>query len=111
MNEKDLDSQIRDLILIGQWDIAFHVFEQGCAKPCPRCGLVIPGQYARRSEKGFPDYFLVRGHRVVALEVKGTGGKLTDDQVICLELLRLTRKVEVYALWPEDSDFAVALLL
>ena len=115
MTEHDFDSQIQDLISIGQWDIAYHVFEQR--------------QYARRSEKGFPDYFLVRVQddlasftinwdnkveqnniRIVALEVKGTGGKLTDEQVICLEFLRLTGKVEVYALWPEDSDLAVEIL-
>ena len=96
MNEHDFDSQIQDLISIGSWDISYHVFEQG--------------RYARRTEKGFPDYFLVRGDRVMTLEIMGTDGKLTDDQVICLELLRLTRKIETYALWPEDSDLAVSIL-
>lgn len=92
MNEGDFDSQIRDMIKIGHWDIAYHTWS------------------ALHSGRGFPDWFLVRGHRVVALEIKGTNGKLTDDQVLCLELLRLTRKVESYALWPEDSDLAVNLL-
>ena len=96
MNEHDFDSQIKDLIAYGQWDIAYHVLEQGV--------------YAHRTQKGFPDWFLCRDDRIVVLELKGSSGKLTDDQVICLELLRLTRKVEVYVLWPEDSDLAIALL-
>ena len=92
MNENDFDSQIRDLIRLGRWDIAYHTFWSG------------------HSAKGFPDWFLVRGNRIVALEIKGTTGKLTDEQVACLEFLRLTCKVETYALWPEDADLAVGLL-
>ena len=92
MNEIAFDSQIRDLVKLGGWDVAYHTFWSG------------------HSAKGFPDWFLVRENRIVALEIKGTSGKLTDDQVMCLEFLRLTAKVETYALWPEDSDLAVEIL-
>ena len=92
MNEKDFDSQIRDMVKLYRWDFAYHTWN------------------AKHSAQGFPDWVLVRDRRIVALELKGTTGKLTDDQVICLEMLRLSGKVEVYALWPEDSDLAVEIL-
>ena len=92
MNEKAFDSQIRDMIKIGGWDIAYHTW------------------FSLHSAGGFPDWFLVRDNRMVALELKGSKGKLTDDQIICLETLRLTRKVETYVLWPDELDLAVAIL-
>ena len=91
MTEHDFDSQIRSLISLYGW-MGYRTW------------------ISIHSPKGFVDWFCVRGDRLVALELKGDKGKLTDDQVICLELLRLTRKIETYALWPEDSDLAVSIL-
>ena len=42
---------------------------------------------SRRSGAGFPDLFMVRGNRAVAIECKASKGRVTDDQRRWLQAL------------------------
>ena len=55
------------------------------------------------SDSGWPDLFLVRGHRAVALEVKSKRGRLGVEQMAWL--FALTRAgVEEHVVKPTDED-------
>ena len=60
---------------------------------------------------GWPDLFCLRPRdgRVLALELKGTGGTLTAAQTAYLETLNACGILAVAA-WPEDWDWLVELL-
>jgi len=92
MNEVDFESQLRDLIKLYQWDVAYHTHD------------------SRHSAQGFPDWVLIRGERAVILELKGSRGKLSDAQALMLEIMRLHGKFEVYAFWPEDADLLAEVM-
>lgn len=62
------------------------------------------------SEPGFPDLTLVRGDRLVFIEVKSGGGKVTRDQKKWLSALEQTG-VEVYVIRPASTLDAVEALL
>lgn len=53
--------------------------------------------------KGFPDTVLVRGPRIVFMELKRSGGKLTPEQIDWLDRLNQT-SAEVYLYYPKDFD-------
>lgn len=46
--------------------------------------------------KGFPDLVLVRGHRLLAIELKSARGTVTADQAAWLEVLRPVASVHVW---------------
>jgi len=60
---------------------------------------------------GWPDLVLVRerDRRIVFVELKAPGGKLTADQQRVLGILRAAG-AEVYTWWPADIDEAYAVL-
>jgi hypothetical protein len=66
--------------------------------------------YSKFSPSGFPDLFLVRGDRAVALEVKRMGGRATPDQDAWVADLN-EAGVEASVVWPSDEEFVVGLLL
>ena len=53
--------------------------------------------------EGWPNWFLFRPNRLVAVELKGTGGTLTLEQGACLEDLRAAG-TEAYCFWPEQRE-------
>lgn len=61
---------------------------------------------SRKSESGFPDCVLAKpGNpgRLIFAELKSARGKLTQEQVVWLDILRRTvPQVEVYTWWPAD---------
>lgn len=59
---------------------------------------------SRHSQKGFPDLVLIRPPRLVLAELKGTGGRLTPDQVVVLGMLKQCPGQEVHTWWPHDWD-------
>ncbi len=65
---------------------------------------------SRRSQPGFPDLILVRGSRMIAIELKVGRRKPTPAQIVWLEALRGIERVD--ALWarPEDWDMLIGLL-
>ena len=101
MNEHDFNSQITDLVKLGQWDIAYHVFEQE--------------RYARRTLKGFPDWLLVKTLEdgitiTLAVELKSEKGRLTAQQIKCLELLNKTEGIYSFVWIPSQIDEIVVVL-
>ena len=65
---------------------------------------------SRRSAPGFPDLIMVRGYRMIALELKVGRRKPTPEQLVWLAALRDVWQVD--ALWarPEDWDSLMELL-
>ena len=56
---------------------------------------------SRHSAKGFPDLCLVKGKRLLFLELKSERGKLTPEQVAWLNALH-EAGAETHAFWPRD---------
>ena len=65
---------------------------------------------SRRSVPGFPDLIMVRGYRMIALELKVGRRKPTPEQLVWLAALRDVWQVD--ALWakPDDWDSLMELL-
>lgn len=67
--------------------------------------LVYHTHDSRRSAAGFPDLVLLRGGRLMFVELKAAKGKLSDDQKTWLAALEGVAGVAVYcwraADWPE----------
>lgn len=79
IREKDLREQIRSLVKIYGWRMAFT-------------------QYSLRSPKGFPDLVLVRAPRLIFAELKSEVGKTTPEQDAWLaDLRRVEHNVAVAA--------------
>ena len=55
-----------------------------------------------RSQPGWPDLFMVRGDRLLAVELKTMKGKVSDEQEAWLAVLEATGKVET-EVWRPDS--------
>ncbi len=72
-------------------------------------GLIYHTYDSRRSAAGFPDLILCRPPRVVALECKRTGGKITTAQEEWIRALSASN-VEAYIVWPESMPFIASLL-
>ena len=72
--------------------------------------LVYHTHDSRRSQPGFPDLVMVRGYRLVALELKVGRRKPTPEQLLWLHALREVWQVD--ALWakPDDWDSLMELL-
>ena len=88
MKERDFSTQVTDLLLRFGWHF-YGVFEQR--------------SYARRTMKGFPDRVAWRPAtgQLIFIELKGTGGELTPDQMICHAQLRACGQT-VLTWWPDD---------
>lgn len=71
--EKEFLAQIIELAILTGW-LVHHVFEQR--------------QYARRTDKGFPDLVLVRPPRLLFVEAKSEKGKISPAQDEWLSKLR-----------------------
>jgi hypothetical protein len=82
---------VLDLARLNRW-ATFHPFD------------------SRRSASGWPDLALCRPPRLLLLELKREGGKLTEDQQRWLELLRQCPGVEVHCFRPADWDAIVKVL-
>ena len=65
---------------------------------------------SRRSTPGFPDLIMVRGYRMVCLELKVGRRKPTPEQLVWLAALKEVWQVD--ALWakPDDWDSLMELL-
>jgi len=59
---------------------------------------------SRRSAAGFPDLILVRGNRMLAIEVKGPRGRVSEAQQAWLELLNDVPGVHALVAYPDDWE-------
>lgn len=62
-----------------------------------------------KDTKGFPDFVMVRGYRVLFVEVKGDRGDVSDEQREWMRLLEFAGQ-RVYLWTPADMEEAVAVL-
>jgi hypothetical protein len=88
--EKDWQRTVIDYAKLKGWDLRYHT------------------QHSLGSAPGFPDWLLVRD-RVVFIELKGDGGKLSLYQGRWIEGLRAAG-AEVHVWWPSDWDDVVRVL-
>ncbi len=66
--------------------------------------LVYHVHDSRASAAGFPDLVAIRLSRVLFIETKAENGKLSREQAVWLDGLRLTGKCEVYLWRPHDME-------
>jgi hypothetical protein len=88
--ERDWSRTVIDYAKLRGWDLRYHT------------------QHSLGSDAGFPDWLLVRD-RVVFVELKGDGGKLSPHQTRWVEGLRAAG-AEVHVWWPSDWDDVVRAL-
>lgn len=96
LTERDWQRQVIELAQLHRWRVAH--FRPAQTKDGWRTPVEADG-------KGFPDLVLVRipGELIFA-ELKSDTGRLSDDQTIWLDLLRLVRGIDVYVWRPRDFD-------
>ena len=86
-------------------------FQQMVLNVARPCGWHTYHTYdSRRSDPGFPDLCLVRGERLLFVELKTVKGRLRDAQKDWLALLTKVPCVEVYLWRPTDWDAIVEIL-
>ena len=86
-------------------------FQQMVLNVARPCGWQTYHTYdSRRSDPGFPDLCLVRGERLLFVELKTVKGRLRDAQKDWLALLTKVPCVEVYLWRPTDWDAIVEIL-
>lgn len=83
INEASLQRQVIDLAHIYRWKVA-HFRGTRIQR---RDGSVYYATPVQADGAGFPDLILVRGERIVAVELKSARGRLSEDQEIWLGLL------------------------
>ncbi len=77
-------------------------FQQMITDRAEALGWLVYHTYdSRRSRAGFPDLFLCRGERAVAIEVKSQRGRVSAAQQDWLAALGKTR-IETYLIRPSD---------
>lgn len=86
--ERDFQKQVIDLARTCGW-MVYHAYAQGS----------ILG--SRAIDRGFPDLILARDGECLAIELKGTLGKLSDDQRRWLDALSQAGIVTLVC-WPAD---------
>ena len=60
--------------------------------------------HAKRTSKGYPDYICFRMGRIVFLEIKSEGAKLSPEQEYWRDLLKMFDQVEWYLIRPSDYE-------
>lgn len=65
---------------------------------------------SRRSAPGFPDLIMVRGYRLIALELKVGRRRPTPEQLVWLHALREVWQVDATWATPGDWDSVMELL-
>lgn len=90
ISERDFQQQVVDLARLYGW-MEYHTWN------------------SIHSRKGFPDLVAIRSKRLIYVELKGTTGKLSEEQRWWLSALEAAGQ-EVYAWWPKDWETIVATL-
>jgi hypothetical protein len=92
ITEADFQRQITDMADYGKWRW-FHDND------------------SRRNQAGLPDLLLVKAPRLIFVEVKKRGGKVTNAQHEWLDELGRCTSVEAHLWFPDDLDEAREVLL
>lgn len=86
ISEKDLQAEVKALAEGMGW-LVYHTWN------------------SQRSDKGLPDLLMVKGHRLIAAELKSDKGKLTPEQNRWLQALALVRSAEAMVIRP-GADYS-----
>jgi hypothetical protein len=89
MTEKEFQSQVLELAEATGW-LCYHTYN------------------SQRSQAGFPDLVLVRGHRLIFAELKREKGRLSESQRTWLAALEETAETHVWR--PSDWDTVIEVL-
>ncbi len=89
MSERALQAQCLGALNSLGWRV-HHIFEQA--------------QYARRTDRGFPDICATKDGRIIYAELKSERGKLTEDQKLWLNDLAKNIGAEVYVVRPSTRQ-------
>jgi len=87
VREREFGGQVEHLFAVYGWEF-YHVIDTA--------------YYARRTSSGFPDYCAARRGRVLFVEIKGSTGKVSDEQWKWINLLSENTGVECY-IWRPDA--------
>ena len=87
VSEKDFLRTVLEYAQLHGWKV-HHIFESR--------------QYARRTDKGFPDLVVAKRKRLVFAELKSQRGPVTADQKDWLELLKTVRGARTFLWRPSD---------
>lgn len=91
MTEKAFQQAVVDLARLNGW-VCYHTYD------------------SRRSEPGFPDLVLVKGHSLIFAELKTQKGRLTKDQETWREALWNVPNIGVCLWRPSDWEYIKATL-
>jgi len=86
LSERDLLAEVRALAEGMGW-LVYHTWD------------------SRHSPKGLPDLLMVKGHRLIAAELKAQKGKVTDEQEQWLRALARVQTVDAMVIRP-GSDYS-----
>jgi len=89
--EKDWQRNVLRVAALYQWNLTYHTFD------------------SRRSAPGFPDLILLKGSRMLAVELKREDGRLSPEQRAWLVGLEAAG-IEVDVWRPSDLTEVVAIL-
>ena len=85
MSEKAYQDQIVQLAKANNW-LVYHTYD------------------SRRSEPGFPDLIMVKGRRLIAIEVKKEGKKTTPAQDMWISAMNLVVSTSAWVARPSDWE-------
>lgn len=92
MTEGEFQTQVLELARLGGWS-HYHTFD------------------SRKSVAGFPDLVLVRGNRILFIELKSDRGKVTPEQRAWLDRLEQAVPLSTDVWYPRDLPQIERLLL
>lgn len=101
MLEKDFAKQVESVLNLFGWTWKHDL---PAVRQSGRWATALSGA------KGFPDYFAVRGKRIVCAELKNEKGRLSVEQKQWIELLQASGQVEVYVWRPQDLKDIIEIL-
>ena len=100
--EKTIASQVEELLTRFQWKW-MHIIPAATGR----------GYFVSRTNPdgyGWPDYFCIRGERVIVIEVKSKVGQLSENQKGWLAAFRCAG-IECYLWRPQDSIESITAVL
>jgi hypothetical protein len=102
--EASVASVVEDLLTVGGWAWLHQ-------RPARRAGEGWAAPVSGNASKGWPDYFACRGGEAVAIEAKGSRGRLSPEQGEWLDRLNAVPGIDAYIVGPSDLEWLERRLL
>jgi len=101
MRERDVQKQLVDTLLAIGWKLY---------RPPAPSDVRSRAQMKRVGASGWPDVIAIKGSSMLALEVKGTGGRTSEQQIEWLQALGQVRSCIATVIDPENIDSICTLI-